>query len=51
MSIVAHPRWAGARGEEPSGPEVLRVLLKREAQALREWDAEHENAGMAATEA
>ena len=38
MSIVAHPRWAGPGGVEPSGPEVLRVLLRREARALREHD-------------
>lgn len=46
MAIVAHPRWAGARGEEPSGPEVIRSLVRREAQALREWDEEHEHVGL-----
>lgn len=46
MAIVAHPRWAGAKGEEPSGPEVIRSLVRREAQALREWDEEHERAGL-----
>ena len=46
MAIVAHPRWAGVEGKEPTGPEVMRVLVRREAQALREWDEEHERAGL-----